>query len=446
MTGRMKVLISKALSHISCDKDILRKHFSVMGNLAGSDKEAEKYIRDLNRKYLITAIIIIVLAAISLTISAKESSIITEISRSDIAGEEKRVNLEVEAEYGGKTVKGPVQLDISARKLSEDECREVLIECSEDLGDIFDVSEEGLYYADKDIHLPLSDEVYGIDIAWSSSDPVLMSDEGRINVTGLANESETVTLSAELSMGGVSITKDFEIMIYDSPEAYEGSLNRTVREVVSDLEENREGDIIFLPEENADGVRFTWREKSEGYAGAVLLVGIFVMLFLYITRYRGAERMAKKYRSDVCSEFPAVPERMLLLIDGGMTAYNAMIRISKDFGKHSGYRKSPLAAEIEEIGKRVDLYNANLIQEWKELSARMQSGDMLRFCSIIEDNITKGSDLYSKLQLECKNLRESRKKLVQEKIRLMDSKMMIPMMLMLFSLIIVAAGPAVMEF
>lgn len=446
MTGRMKVLISKALSHISCDKEILRKHFSVMGNLAGSDKEAEKYIWDLNRKYLITAVIIIVLAAISLTISAKENSIITEISRSDIAGEKKSVDLVVEAEYGGKTVKGPVQLDISARKLSEDECREVIIECSEDLGDIFDVSEEGLYYADKDIHLPLSDEVYGIDIAWSSSDPVLMSDEGRINVTGLANESETVTLSAELSMGGVSITKDFEIMIYDSPEAYEGSLNRTVREVVSDLEENREGDIIFLPEENADGVRFTWREKSEGYAGAVLLVGIFVMLFLYITRYRGAERMAKKYRSDVCSEFPAVPERMLLLIDSGMTAYNAMIRISKDFGKHSGYRKSPLAAEIEEIGKRVDLYNANLIQEWKELSARMQSGDMLRFCSIIEDNITKGSDLYSKLQLECKNLRESRKKSVQEKIRLMDSKMMIPMMLMLFSLIIVAAGPAVMEF
>ena len=70
---------------------------------------------------------------------------------------------------------------------------------------------------------------------------------------------------------------------------------------------------------------------------------------------------------------------------------------------------------------------------------------MLRFVSILEDNYKKGGELVEKLEAEGDNMREMRKKNVQQRIRLIDSKMTLPLMLMLMSLVIVSVTPALLQ-
>ena len=53
--------------------------------------------------------------------------------------------------------------------------------------------------------------------------------------------------------------------------------------------------------------------------------------------------------------------------------------------------------------------------------------------------------MVEKLEAEGDNMREMRKKNVQQRIRLIDSKMTVPLMLMLTSLVIVSVTPAVMQ-
>ena len=69
----------------------------------------------------------------------------------------------------------------------------------------------------------------------------------------------------------------------------------------------------------------------------------------------------------------------------------------------------------------------------------------MRFSTIIEDNLGKGTSLAEKLEIEGNLLREKEKKSVQEKMRMIDSKLTLPLILMLFSLVLVTVAPAMMQ-
>ena len=89
--------------------------------------------------------------------------------------------------------------------------------------------------------------------------------------------------------------------------------------------------------------------------------------------------------------------------------------------------------------------NASVTKEWKELSARTGINEIMRFSTIIEDNLHKGTVLAEKLEVEGNLLREREKKSVQEKMRMIDTKLTLPMILMLFSLVLVTVAPAMMQ-
>ena len=438
---KMKALYNR----LRCDENVLAERLNVMNKSKG-----EMYVRSIKRRIDIsyTAVVLFTLIAliISIIISATGSDEISTLKRSSKYGEDINIPLEVEAVYKGEKIKGPVDIDISSKKLTEIEQKEVIEAFADSLNDLFVTDENGIIYADSDITLPVKDEIYGIDIEWDSSDSMLITDDGKINVLFLATEEETVTLSAELSLGDFSLVKTFDVVLRDNPEMYKDSMREAVNRVVSDIEENETDDVLKLPDSTEEGVTLIWKTRKESYLGVIIIAGLVGVMVIYSRRYKSAEKMAEKYRLSVCNEFLAVPERFLLLVDSGMTAYNALMRICENQGNGAGGERKYIDEELAEIKSRVMNYNCSLITEWKHFATRMQSGDMLRFCSIVEDNMTKGSELSEKMVLECKNMRESRRKNIQEKIRIMDSKMMMPMMLMVFSLILVAVAPAMMEF
>ena len=426
----------------------IRERLKVMNAAAAS--VTEKACLKKNRQLLSLAVIVVFISLVVSAIAAlNNNSPLTEIKRSGKYGETTSIPLEIEAEYDGNRYVSSIDLEIPAVKFTDAEKEDILAEYAISLEDIFQRDDKGLIYAEHDIKLPVKDELYGIDIAWDSTDPVLISEKGEINVLSLSGKDEIVTLTAELSLGDLSEEVSFEVLLKDNPELYKDSLKKAVARTTDELKmavAESEEDSIVLPDVTDEGVSLVWKVKKSNYTGAIAVLGCALILAVYRSRYSFADKAAKEYRNAVLRDFESVPERFLLLIDSGMTAYNALLRICHDAVEQSAGSLSPMVEELEDISLKVDKYNANLIDEWKGFAARMQSGDMLRFCTILEDNITKGGELADKMELECRNLRESRRKNIQEKMRLMDSKMMIPMMMMLFSLIVVAIAPAMLEF
>lgn len=429
------------------DEEILRQQMRILHYRGDVRDAVDTWRKTMMKKYAFLLFLLILGSGIALMVSAQERHSVHEIARNEYGDGDVSIPLQVEAEYKGTKVSGSANVSIPAKELSEEETEQILDAYSEKLPDlVLPANEEGQRVVEGNLSLPGTDGTYGTEISWSSSEPEVLAEDGKVDVIGMSQNSEQITMTATLSLNGVVREVSMDVLVTDCQALYEDSLKNRIASQWKALSGNSEEAVIRLPSETGDGIRMNWHRKGTMYTAILPLSGVILLLVLYLTRYRTLQSKSARYREAVVAEFPAIPDKMILLLNSGMTAWNALMRIASDYENNDAFRGSVIGKELAEIGRRVRETNSNIIREWKNFASRMESGDMLRFCTILEDNMNKGSELSVKLEAESISLRESRKKDIQKKIRLIDSKMMLPMMLLLFSLVLVTLAPAMMGF
>jgi dynactin complex subunit len=100
---------------------------------------------------------------------------------------------------------------------------------------------------------------------------------------------------------------------------------------------------------------------------------------------------------------------------------------------------------MRDIYDTVHNTNGSMSTEFRNFAKESGIRELLRLSNIIEDNIHKGAALSEKLEAESENLWISRKKACEEKGRLSETKMTVPLMMFLMVLIVITVAPAMIE-
>ncbi len=408
------------------------------------EKETKAYRAELLKRYGAVVLVTVILAGASALSDLAEKQSLTSITRPDFGESSLHVPLEVSAQYKGTEVTSRGNLTVNAEALSRKEKEDILTAFGKKLGEIVPKDENGVRRVTGNLNLPEEDRETGIHILWTSSEPDLLSEEGRVNILSLNGSSRTVVLTAQMTLSGVSRTETCEVVLNDAPDLYEISVQNEIASTLEQLSMQEEGSRIDLPKKSKEGLSLQWTTPSDSNAAMILILGLIVFLCLYSGRCSRARSRAKKYRDRVVADFPDAVDKLVLLINSGLTVFSALMKLSEASETDTDLR--PIEREMAGIGYRVKNTNSSVIEEWKRFASRMESGDILRFCTILQDNLSKGSELSRKLENESDNLRDLRKKNIQIQIRAIDSKMMIPMMVMLFSLIMITISPVITGF
>ena len=296
---------------------------------------------------------------------------IDEIKRPEPGEKSVYIPVEVSAEYGGQKAREQLGITVEERNMTDEEIEQEMDRCEEYLRSLFERDESGALTVSSSVKLPDEYGGSGMTVRWESSDPVLISEKGNVDVISLSGASETVTLTAELSCGGHVRDVDYDIILRDDSSMYRGSMLARISSFVSGLNDDRDSASVTLPSELSDGIMLSWRQKRRSAAGAALVIGAAVFAFVYSGRYRRVDKRVKTYRQNVKNEFPAVIDKLILLLNSGLTVFSAMMRISDDYERSEYCSCSEMRAEAAEIGRRVRNMNSNMIDEWKDLAARM---------------------------------------------------------------------------
>ena len=444
----MGVQIAKKLvSGMTGKEEILRQNLSVMYTGDRLDSAVREYRVRLLKRYVAAGVVTVVLIIAAILSSYLSDRSLLAVKRPGPGSAGLVVPVTVEGEYKGHRVESEEKLDVPAAVLSEKQKKKKLSAFAEQLPDqVAPANRDGTRVVTGNLDLPKIDTDTGIEMRWESSDPAVLSEEGKLNVLPLESEGEMITLSVTLTLESISRQTSFEVYAGNVPESYDASVRNQIHSVVDQLSDVSEGKTVTLPEESAGGMKLKWSRRENSHAVLILSAGILLLFCIYAGRYDRARKNAKKYQEYVAADFPVVVDKLVLLLNSGLTVFSALMRISSDYAEEEASDRSPIAAEIAEIGRRVQSTNSSVIEEWKQFAIRMESSDILRFCTILEDNMSKGSELSMKLENESEELRELRKKNIQQYIRMIDSRMMIPMMLMLCSLVLVTVAPVITGF
>lgn len=356
---------------------------------------------------------------------------------------DKKVKLEVKGMYENATVRREVLLKVRPRQLTEKEVNERLERCGRKLkGQI--LGENKSYDAvASNLYLPKADGETGVQISWSCDQPELVDSSGTLNMIRI-REPVWIELTALLSLGIQKKEYIYRCQLMPGADRAmkESALNTEIKSLVRQISGSKLEDAVSLPEAAEHGISLSWRVKEQnGLFGAVLFTGL-LLVYLFRNRYRLADARLVQYRSRLQEGFPAVVTELVLLLNAGLVVTTAFEKIG---GQAKRSKSNLLIAEIEQLMGRMKAANGSLAGELLCFAQRSGVRELMRLASIVNDNMDKGSALCDKLETEGQLLWMNHKKQAEIKGKTMDSKLIMPLAMLLIILVTITIAPVFIE-
>lgn len=225
-----------------------------------------------------------------------------------------------------------------------------------------------------------------------------------------------------------------------SEETESEQMDRELKHLISNLNTDTTQTLVELPDQLENGDRIVW-SKIENTDIAFYMAGALIVIWLfYRSRFYAIEQEEKKARESVIRELPEFINKLVLLLNAGVVLNQAFLQITEDYTGNSFFytRMCGITQLVQET-------NAAFHEELYIFAKQSGVKEMMRITNIILDNISKGDDLADKLRRENELLWFARKQQAEEKARLAETKLTMPLMILLIVLILVTIAPALMK-
>ena len=401
-----------------------------------------------NKKTLRLLLLVVAVAILGSAVSAYDMhGQELDLKRPGAGMNTKTIEAEVSVEYGEYIARDRTSLHIQPREPSEEEAAALLLSLGQRLPVLILGKNDSLSAVIYDLNLPDSDKETGAEFSWRSNDGHIISNDGRINLVGVA-PGTSVTLTAFIRLA--SVMETFHIAVQTGAGVPEDRLSAALKaraaEAAAMASGLRDGEAASLPAETADGVKFTWTVPERNDGVAIIFACVLLAFFCYTQRYRGAARTIEKARAEIERDFPDFIQKLGLLLGAGLVITSAISRITDDYIKtRELYGRRRLYEELAAAQERMRASGTPLVYEFAGLARRSGLRELMRFSTTLADNIDKGSALADKLRAESELLWESRKKRAEKEGHIAETKLIFPMALQVLAVIAITVMPAAFE-
>ena len=274
----------------------------------------------------------------------------------------------------------------------------------------------------------------------------------RGNVQGVLRESEdageSIPLIIRYREHGKTIEREVVLNLPQirGEDAEEEPYAEAQRDLVADLLEEvgrSKKQKILLPGELSDGTAVSWRKGGRGAYPLLLLMPFLLVLAMFLDEQKKKQAEVKEKEHDIKRNLPGFCTQLTMLLDCGLIVPDAIRRIA------DGYRNSSnpgfFQGLILETVRRSDSEERSMTSVLNEQAEALHVREWTRVVNLITENQTLGIDLRSKLRSEGEILWNQRKKLAEERGKLAETRMTMPLAMLLLVLIMVTAAPAVLH-
>lgn len=338
-------------------------------------------------------------------------------------------------------------LPIYAREYKEEELEELAGKAIRYLEGVILGQNESFERITEPLYLPehLPDELGGGRISWSSDDPGLVSFDGMIQNDELIGMEE-VEITAELRFG--SEKRYFKKNLIVIPKEYteEEFFLRTVEKKLQEREqESRTADRFYLPE-TIMGYSVQWKEEGQVGAGDFLvLVAMLVPVLLYSNYFSSLDKRKKQRKEQAENCYMEFVTKLSLMLAAGVSVRQAYLRLAEEYENRYGMEHVLAGVlvvtkqELENGGSESEVYEA--------FGRRVGVLPYQRMASLLAQNVSKGvQGLRMLLLQEAKEVMAQERANIKVKGEQAGTKLLFPMMGLLFLVFAILLVPAFQSF
>ncbi len=425
-------------------------------------KDTDDLVRSTRRKTAVAYLLVLIILGISISSlmleGINEQKNISGIARPQYGETVQKHRITARLEYNGQILKKNATIKVEPQILSDRQIEKTLADFEKSLTKRILGENKDLQHVTTDLLLFTKDKQNGILIEWLSDCPELVNTDGRVD-TIMAKESKArsknaqrmrgqeVNLTAVYALGDEERKITFPVYILPSQETDDKeAIGLRLTKIVDALEESNSGEkLLILPKTLPHGVKIRWSAETEKPFLELALLAVVVFFTIYALRYQHATKECKTDQEAILAELPDFTNKLVLLLSAGLVTEAAIQKITADYKKHEGRKGKPLYEGFCEIEKRMKETNASFLKELRFFAQKSGVRELARLETIIEENMYTGNSLSEKLEAEAAMLWFYKKKSVEERGRLAETKLTFPLVVQLIILMMITLAPVFLK-
>lgn len=157
------------------------------------------------------------------------------------------------------------------------------------------------------------------------------------------------------------------------------------------------------------------------------------------------KKLREAQRTEILYTLPGFLNQLLLLVGSGMVLTDALRRIADGYMALPPKEQNYFTESFTQLWQESARTGESLLTAFRRFSRFSHVKELNRVTGILEENQTKGSALWEKLQEQSEALWTARKQITLARIRMAESKMSFPLGIFLIALIMMTAAPAMLQ-
>lgn len=283
----------------------------------------------------------------------------------------------------------------------------------------------------------------GIRVSWELDNYEVMNLQGNLRTENLTDDGTLVKLTALLIYKEEKAEVSFYVRVYPPILNRTEKIMKKLNEEISRLdEETREEENLPLPS-TVDGTIVRWRQGKNFRAAGLMLLGIVLTLFFYVSEQEKKKKEKKIRETQLTLDYPQMVSKFTLYLGAGMTVRKAWYRIAEDYEVQKD-EKGRREVYEEMIYTMHEIQGGNSEGEcYEKFGERCGLQEYKKFASMLSQNLKKGTKgLTALLNQEADHAFEERKSFARQLGEEAGTKMLIPMFLMLAVVLVMIVVPA----
>ena len=414
-------------------------------------KDTERIVKETRQKtagaYLLLISLLLILIFFFAISALQQGEEVKTLSRPEYGEPVKTERLFARMEYGGKILEKATKVKVFPQVRSVHATEKALEQFEQNVEIKILGKNKDIKHVCTDLFLFTKEEGSDVAIEWFSNKPELLSREGKVDTILAKGKEQNVELTAVYSLGEIERKITFPVHI----TSIEGANDKTtLEERLSNAIENVEegpavGTRLTLPKTLGEEVRIRWIEKEKNPLPELLLLFVVVFGIIYRLRYKTAENEVKTDQKAILNDLPDFTNKLLLLLSAGLVSESAIRKITTDYRKRCSKKQKPLYEGFCEIEQRMQLTNASFLKEFSDFAQKSGVRELIRLQTIISENMYIGNSLSEKLETEAAMLWFYKKKSVEERGQLAETKLTFPLLLQLIILMMITLAPVFLK-
>ena len=445
----------------------LRRDLAILYPFGRTQQEARRFYIERIR-----IVLLILLAGDILAIagyaSAGMDQLLTEhnkLVRDEIGGEDRSTQVEVsvlpkahsEDGTAGKedtVYRGNYRLEVRSRKYDQGQAGVLADRLFKILPERILGKNSDLGHVTSRLFLPEEVEGFPFSIAWESSSYALVDSDGMVgNLAMGEKERRETTITAVLTYDngtaeGLRFEKEYPVTVFPPALTQEEKLSAQIEEALRAADEKSVSDSFFPLPEASDDLTFYWEEKPSDPGAALMLFAAAVSGLATAAMGSRLHQKVVDRERQLMLDYPQIISKFVLYLGAGLSIRSTFIKIGEDYSrkKEEGGGSRGAYEEVLLVSREL-MSGVPEAEAYARFGQRCRSRQYTRLCTLLTQNIRKGNkELLSVMQQEAQASFEERRSTARKLGEEAETKLLLPMVLMLAITMLIIIIPAYYSF